>query len=124
MPIKAVNDDNMRIGVCDDDNDNDDCDDDIDGDGLGAYQVCESDGDDDEDAVDGDDDYSGKLEEACLNCVVDAIVIKDPDHILNKKKTFRIFKTSFVFRCASSIFCFYYGVSFLQMTENLLIKEY
>ena len=38
------------------------------------YQICES---------DGDDYYSGKLEEACLNCVVDAVVIKDANHILN-----------------------------------------
>ena len=38
--------------------------------------------DDGDNPVDDDDEYSGKLKEACLDRVVDPIIIKDVDHIL------------------------------------------
>ena len=49
-------------------------------------RVCEGNGDGDvydDSGGYGDDYYSGELKEACLNCVVGAIVIKDADDILN-----------------------------------------
>lgn len=57
----------------------------------------------------GDDYYSGELKEACLNCVVGAIVVKDADDILNNsfiihpQLPFGIFQTSENKRCAANI---------------------
>ena len=53
-------------------------------------RVCEGNGDGDvydDSGGYGDDYYSGELKEACLNCVVGAIVIKDADDILNNSLT-------------------------------------
>ena len=75
-------------------------------------RVCEGNGDGDvydDSGGYGDDYYSGELKEACLNCVVGAIVVKDADDILNNsfiihpQLPFGIFQTSENKRCAANI---------------------
>ena len=110
-------------------------------------RVCEGNGDGDvydDSGGYGDDYYSGELKEACLNCVVGAIVIKDADDILNN------FFTSLVLAFSKhllllAISCIYSGELFgwsvlsqlrifdacsilflkgVSMTDNLFIKKH
>ena len=104
----------------DDNNDNDDCKDDNDGDYQRAYQVYES---DDDDGESGDYYYSGKLEEACLNCVVDPIVIKDANHILKEEKN-NVFIHSYLI-LTNSYHWHFPNISYLSAisSSNLLCRS-